>query len=132
MTRAGIRNVALVLLIFLLPLPYYALHRGTGTLTWLALTLVVIVPRGDWSADEFTLGVLQALGYAGLLWVIASYAASRLATFGDWTRGFLEWLLSLALISLACLPLCTLAGASGSRIPAILLYVGMFVVATLS
>lgn len=125
MTRAGIRSGALVLLVLTLPLPYYAPGVGMGVVPWLVLALLPLFPFSyEHKALSLTVIAVQLAGYAVLLWVIASYAASRLVTMSSRTRVASAFVLAWVLTAAAWLPIYRGAGADSPPGPAIFLLIG--------
>jgi hypothetical protein len=70
-------------------------------------------------------------GTVGLLWTIASYAASRL-TVGTARRPRIALVVSLALVAIACLLIYRTAGDKAVWISAITLQAAILVFATVS
>jgi hypothetical protein len=66
------------------------------------------------TAMNLMLVAVQLLASSVLLWGIASSVGSRLAALSDRTRATVAFVLSLALIATALLPIYAVAGASAS------------------
>ena len=124
MTRAGIRNGALILLALTLPLPYYVPGAGMGVLPWLVLAVLPLLPFSyEHKALSLTLIAVQSVAYAALLWVIAAYIASRLVTMSSRTRVATAFVLAWVLTVAVWLPIYRAAGAEKPPGPAIFLVI---------